>query len=176
MIALNVLAAWLLADFLTGLVHWWEDRILKPSRIGFLNNILDDNELHHSKPTALTVYSYWQNINTSVIFTIPLSFAAFWIGAPVVVWLAIFFASFGNLVHRFAHEPQRKRPLAVRFLQFVGIFISHDHHFSHHYSAPGQVITKDETTWRYCPMTNWVNPVLDRVKFWRALEIVIGHI
>jgi hypothetical protein len=47
----TVLFAWLLADFISGLVHWWEDRaMLSESRFPFINGVRLDNERHHKNP------------------------------------------------------------------------------------------------------------------------------
>lgn len=170
---MTILFAWLLADFLSGLIHWWEDRVLVgPSKFAFVNRIKADNDLHHSKPAALTRETYWGNINTSVPVAWPLALGLFLIGCPTVIWLAVFFASFANLVHRFSHMPKRKIPRVVRFLQWTRLFISVDHHAKHHFDENG-VIEKQNTTIRYCPMTGILNPVLDRLRFFHLLELFL---
>lgn len=166
----TVLSAWLLADFLTGIAHWAQDKVLvKATGIKFLDEIKRDNDRHHSSPGTLLRHTYWENVNTSVPLTIPICLGLIWLGAPQVLWLAVFFASFANIVHRLAHEPKLKLHPAVRWMQDTGLFISYDHHWVHHADADG-LIEKQNTTVRYCPMTNWLNPILDRIGFWRLLE------
>lgn len=167
---LKILSAWLLADFLSGIVHWLEDKVLLgESRFEFLNGVKRDNDLHHAKPSAMTRFSLWQNMNTTAVITFPLSAGLWLVGAPMIAWLSILFASFANVVHRFAHMPRGKVPLIVRWLQSIGLFISFDHHHSHHFDDRG-LIPKDKSTARYCPMTCWLNPILDHVGFFRQLE------
>lgn len=160
---MTILFAWLLADFLTGLVHFAQDRLLlEPSRFLFINRIKLDNDLHHAKPAAMTRFSMWENINTSAPYTIPVAGCLFLLGCPTVIWLALFFASFANLVHRFAHLPKAKVPPLVKAVQWTGLFITFDHHHVHHFDKNG-TIKKEVTTVRFCPMTNWLNPILDKV-------------
>lgn len=170
---MTILFAWLLADFLTGLVHFAQDRLLLwESRFKFINQVKADNDLHHRRPGAMLQYSVWENINTSVPIAWPASAILFALGCPTVVWLAFFFAGFGNAVHRLSHAPKSKRNRLVKFLQWTGIFISFDHHHKHHFDAKG-LVEKENTTVRYCPMTNWLNPILDGVRFFDFLAYLL---
>lgn len=168
---LTVLSAWLLADFFAGVVHWAQDKFLnEPTKYAFLNSIRADNDLHHDWPAAMAQLTLWQNLNTSA----PPAWAAaavLWAwSAPAVVWLAMVFAGFGNAVHRFAHMPKGKVPAMIRGLQWAGLFISADHHRGHHFDADGLMLPKKWASQRYCPMTNWLNPALDRIRFWKFAE------
>lgn len=168
-----ILASWLLADFITGIVHWYEDRYLTGnSKFIFINGIAEDNKLHHSQPWQLTEFSHWQNINTSAVIAWPICLVLFIAGAPTIVWLSVFFASFANLVHRYAHINQKKVPFLILQMQEIGLFISFEHHLKHHCDENG-LITGAQTTIRYCPMSNWVNPVLDTIKFFVFLEYLL---
>lgn len=163
--------AWILADFISGIVHWAQDRLLIEPKSRFLKSVQADNELHHDRPAAMLSFTPLENINTSVIVAWPLALLLFIIGAPPVIWLAVFFASFGNLVHRFAHLPRAKLPRIIKVLQSTGVFISVAHHAKHHFDEMG-VIGRMSTSRRYCPMTNWLNPILDRFGFFNFLETV----
>lgn len=167
---LTVLGAWLLADLLTGIVHWAQDKLLvSESRFSILNDIKADNDLHHAKPAAMIRYSWWENINTSVPYAWPVALVLFLVGAPMLIWLVVFFGSFANLIHRFSHLPKGKLNWFLRFMQRTGLFISVDHHKEHHFDKNG-VVRKENTTGKYCPMTNWLNPWLDLIGFFSALE------
>jgi hypothetical protein len=166
----TILLAWLLADFLSGIVHWAEDRRLtKETRWAFLNSLKADNDLHHASPAALTRLSWYQNLSTSLPFTAPLAALLMLIGAPAVIYLTLYFVGFANLIHRWAHEPRGKLPWPVLAIQSTGLFITFKHHWGHHADENG-LVTKEQASVRYCAMTNWLNPVLDRVGFWRLLE------
>ena len=173
MIALELLAAWLFADFLAGVVHWIEDKVFVKTTMHILTGVVKDNELHHVKPTAMLSHSWWGNISTGVVIAWPFSLALWLFGAPTVLWLSVFFASFGNLVHRFAHMPRAKVPRLVRILQCTGLFITFKQHAEHHYEGR-LLLSKESAHRRYCPMTTWLNPLLDRVGFFRGLEWLIG--
>jgi hypothetical protein len=167
-LAIEVLAAWFFADFFSGLGHWFQDRVMtKPFKNQLLESIRLSNELHHDRPGAMLKYSWFENVNTTLVFTAPLAIALFLIGAPVVLWLAVFFLSFSNLIHRFSHT--RKVNGFIKIGQGIGIFASFGHHFQHHFDKDG-VIRKDDSTIRYCVMTDWVNPILDRIGFFDRLE------
>jgi hypothetical protein len=57
----------------------------------------------------------------------------------------------------------------VRAVQRTGLFISPSHHSGHHYSA-GALVSRERSTIRFCVMTDWCNPVLDRLGVFRALN------
>lgn len=158
-ICAQVLIAWLLADLVTGAVHWFEDKYLDPTKtLNFLTNVAEDNDLHHRRAAA-----GW-----------PTAFVLWLIGAPLWLWLAAFFASFGNLIHRWAHMPDRKLPLWIRTMQATGLFITHEHHDTHHRSML-RLIPKHLAGYRFCPMTNWVNPLVDHIGLWYGLEWLFGR-
>lgn len=174
MIAFQILCAWLLADFGSGVVHWAEDRLLnETSRFQFLNGIKADNDLHHHRPGAMVQFTLWENINTSAPFTLPLSAVLLYLGAPLVITMAVFFATFANIIHRWAHMPPRAVNPLIKFMQSIGLFISFEHHLRHHFNSKG-LVRKEDTTGKYCPMTSWLNPLLDYVRFFYLLERLIG--
>lgn len=163
---MSILFAWLVADFISGLVHWYEDRaMVGASRFEFLNGVRMDNERHHQQPGYLVRYSWWENINTTapIAWTaaIVLYFALGWHFAAFV----FAFLGIGNLVHRWAHEPPSKLPFWVVLLQKTGLFISASHHSGHHFSK-GKLVAREDSKIRFCVMSNWLNPLLDYVKFW----------
>jgi len=166
---ITILPAWLLADFLAGLVHWYEDHYLdNDSRFSFINRLSRDNDNHHWFPNDLAYNSFWQNINTTVYIAGPLCLILLLIGAPTIFWLTAFFGSFANAVHAAGHRPYFSHNYIVRFFQWTGLFISFKHHKTHHYKK-WRTIKKQDTTIRFCPMTNWLNPILDYVNFFGYL-------
>jgi len=167
---LTVLLAWLFADFLTGIIHWLQDKHLSENpKYSWLTEISADNQIHHKSPGLFTTYSVWDNIGTSVMVSLPLSLMLFFIGSPTIIWLGVFFASFGNLIHRWSHMHSSKLNRFIRFMQWTGLFISIEHHRQHHFKN-GVIITRQESFDKYCPMTIYLNPVLDKINFFRAKE------
>jgi hypothetical protein len=167
---MTYLFAWLIADFISGVVHWWEDRSSTTnSSIAFLNQVRLDNERHHKMPGYLTRYSWWSNINTTAPFAWTAAVISFFLGAPDLMWLVLFFLGFGNLVHRWAHDSKSRRPYIVRVLQAIGLLISENHHAGHHFEGV-HLVKREESRYRFCVMSNWLNPWLDAVDFWGKLE------
>ena len=172
----QVLLAWILADIITGIVHWYEERYMA---FGYkwevLNEINRDNKLHHMKPTAMLKSTPWENIRYSVYVGVPFALVFYFIGLPVCIWLGTIFACFGNLVHRWSHTPDRQLPRWIKFGQWTGLFIDKQQHDEHHYyAAGGLILDKEDSTRRYCPMSKWNNRWLDAIHFWDFLEWVLG--
>lgn len=169
-----LLWAWLIADFVSGLIHWWEDRaFVGQSRFEFLNGVRADNERHHKEPTYLLKFSWWGNINTTAPLSWALSLVLFLMGAPTVIVLATFFMGFGNLIHRWSHERTSARPRIVTLIQKIGLFSSPSHHAGHHFKR-GKLVMREDAQIRYCVMTNWLNPILDYINFFQFLELIFN--
>lgn len=176
MIATQILIAWLLADFITGIVHWIEDRYMDATHsLEFARGIATDNILHHDEPAAMCKNTPWENMRSAAVFAWPAGFAAWYCGAPLWLWLGLTFSAFGNLIHRFAHLPKRDVPRIIRAMQELGLFISAKHHATHHY-AMGNKTSKANANAAYCPMTDWVNPFIDRLRLWKWLEWALSWI
>lgn len=169
-----IIAAWFLADFLSGFFHWFEDKCLDGnSRFSFIRQVAEDNERHHTTPTALCGSSIWGNIDTSAVIAWPVCAILWALDVSPVIYMAVFFASFANLIHMWSHEKRWRVPKPVRWLQHIGIFCSQIHHAGHHYSR-GKIIEKKDASIRYCVMTDWLNPVLDYINFFGTLELIFG--
>ncbi len=166
--AVQVALLWLLADFLTGLIHWWEDAYGNPSwpLVGKL--VIEPNLEHHKNPRLLLKGTYWHRINTSLA-------AALLIG--VVLWLAGFhswqmvvcllFSAQGNEIHAMGHRTDKENGRIVLFLQKMGIVQRRKTHGWHH-KAPYDT--------NFCVMTEFLNPVLNAIGFWKKLEWFVLHI
>lgn len=176
MIVVKTLSAWLFADFLAGMYHWAQDRYMPvTSKSRLVRALALDNQVHHAKPTQMLIYSYVENIKYTAIVTLPLTVLLMGIQAPIWLTLAVFFATFSNLIHRFGHTPKRKLPRWIRGLQEFGLFISPEHHDIHH-RHDGKLVTKCDAHHAYCPMTDWVNPVIDRLHVWETFEWMLARI
>lgn len=162
MIALQIVAAWLLADAMSGLAHWILDRRLRSG--GRFASLVEDNVQHHARPEGILEFTHWQNVRGSLL-SIGLAGMTRGLGAPLIVWLAFVFLFFGNLVHRWAHERRDQIPYVVRVLQRLGIFQSPAHHALHH-RCSGRLVKREESTRRYCVMSNYMNALLE----WRPPE------
>lgn len=125
-------------------------------------------------PSYFLRFSYWQNINTTAPFAWSFALIALACGSNSIVWLALIFMGLGNLVHRWAHENPRNVPRLVRWLQAIGIFISYKQHREHHWEWKHTLaLERHEAHRRYCVMSSWLNPILDRGGFFKLLELML---
>ena len=153
-----VLVCWLAADFLSGFWHWAEDRYFRSHWPVIGKYIAIPNDRHHEKPAEFLRDGYWQRNYTTMI-PAGLLFA---MAAPSWWALIFVFVSQANEVHAFAHKKASKW---VRTLQEMGVLQCPRHHGVHH-RAPNNS--------HYCVMSNWLNPLLDRLKFWQGMECFLG--
>lgn len=159
---LTIAAAYLFADFLSGVAHWLEDRYFMPDWPWIGKHISAPNELHHADQTAFLAGSYWHRNWTTILPAGAGALLAFLCGAPLWLVLAFVFASQGAQVHTWAHRRPKWR--VVRGLQEFGVLQSARQHAEHH-RAPHSC--------NYCAMTDFLNPVLERLQFWTAAEAVL---
>ncbi len=80
------------------------------------------------------------------------------------VIVCLLFCIQGNEVHAMSHRPDKNTGPLVRLLQKTGIFQSKKMHRWHH-KAPYET--------NFCIMSDFVNPILNRIGFWRKLEMLI---
>lgn len=167
LILAKLLAGWLIADLLGGFVHWLQDRVLTEFTpvLGWI--VVVPNRRHHRDPMAFAARSVIARNGTT------------WFAAGVVslMWLALFGPSLvwfsatiggavSSSVHFLTHQPRRANR-AIRILQEIGLLQSAAHHAGHH---------RPPSDRRYCPLTGWVNPVVDGLGVWRRLEHALSAI
>lgn len=165
-ILLQLLLGWLLADLLTGLAHWIEDRVLWSTMPLLGRWIVIPNRLHHADPMAFLSSSAWARNNTTWAATAAVALPWLLLGGFSYVWLG---ALAGGLaateIHVRAHRNAGAGPWAV--LQEIGIVQSTGQHARHHRGAMDS---------RYCVLTDWLNPILDTAGVWVRLEAALGLI
>lgn len=163
--ALEAFGAWLVADFLTGLVHWWEDAYAKAEWPLLGPLVAEPNLLHHRDPRAMTRLPWWRNVEVPLIAGL-LAMAG--LGAfHALRWplaLAILLAAFTNLVHRWAHQNPAENGRLITWMQAKGLIQSRAQHARHH---------RWPRKSHYCPLTNALNPWLEKLDFWHRLERAI---
>lgn len=163
----QALVGWLLADFLSGLFHWWEDRVGSESIPVLGKWVVGPNRLHHREPLAFTRSGVIWRSSTTWVVAGAISLAWLFAFGPSVVWA---FATIGGLivneVHRWAHVPAQA-PAFVTMLQETGLFQSPRHHRGHHTAISDS---------HYCVLTDLLNPLLDRIGLWAGLESALTAI
>lgn len=161
MLLLEIFAAWLTADFVVGLVHWWEDRYGDPAWPILGRLVVEPNIRHHSDPRSFLSGNYWHRNYSSILPAAVVAAVSLACGEWWLLLVAVF-ASQGNEIHGWAHQ---KCSRFVRGLQMTGLLHSPEQHADHH---------ERPFSTNYCTMTDWMNPVLERVRFWRGLEAVFS--
>ena len=161
----QIFLLWIAADFITGVIHWWEDTYGNPNWPIIGKYVVEPNLIHHKQPTKLLEGSYWNRIDTS-FFAVAAIGAIFWLFGlhSWQIAVCLLFCMQGNEIHAMTHRPDRLNGKVVLFLQKTGIFQSKKMHRWHH-KAPYET--------NFCIMSDFVNPILNVVGFWRKLEYLI---
>ncbi len=167
----SLIAAVLLADLASGLVHWAEDAYarVKPGRkLGLINKIAQENDLHHERPRAFLSKSWWASSWDLAFVAAALLAAAWGLGrlTPAVALFALLTAN-ANQLHKWTHQSPSEKPWWVTRLQRAYLLQTPRHHGRHHQGA------KDS---HYCVVTNFLNPLLEEVGFWRLLESLVERL
>jgi ubiquitin-conjugating enzyme E2 variant len=174
-VALALVSGVLAADLLTGLIHWacdtWGDeRSRRPGA-----QLIRDFREHHRRPQAMLAHD-WVEVNGEAAAAAAVPLAVMALGGVHVALLehpagyafagsAIVVSALSNQIHQWAH--MHAPPRFAHRLQRAGLILSRRRHALHH-RAPCVV--------RYCITTGWMNPALDAIGFWRALEARISRL
>jgi len=161
---MNFFICILIADFISGIGHWLEDTYGNPN-IKYGASIVHANIEHHSTPRSFLGRTYWYRNNSLIIFFTLIPVIAFLIGwGSWELTFTCLLLSQTNEIHAFAHRKKSETPKLILCLQEMGFLQSSRHHAVHH-QRPYQ--------YRMCIITNFLNPILDGLKFWHFMELVI---
>ncbi len=165
LILVHVFLLWLLADFITGVVHWWQDAYGNPTWPILGKYVIEPNLLHHQDPRHMLKVSYVNRVNTSLI-TAGILITIFWLSGwhSWQMIVCLLFCSQGNEIHAIAHRSDKENGKFLMFFQKLGIVQRRKTHGWHH-KAPYDT--------NFCVMTEFLNPVLNKINFWTRLEWTI---
>jgi ubiquitin-conjugating enzyme E2 variant len=173
-VGISMIGGFILADFLSGVAHWAGDTV-GDEQTPFLGpNFVKPFRMHHVDPKDITRHDFIETNGNSSIVAVPVLLVALFImpNKPglhvyltVLLASAAFFIFCTNQFHKWAHAD--RAPRVVRWLQRVGIILSPEHHAIHH-AAPHDKY--------YCITVGWMNPILQKLRFFRACEAVIGWV
>lgn len=156
-----------LADFISGLVHWAADTF-GSARTPVFGNFVSTFRVHHSDPEDITRHDPIEANADVFLFSAPVHLALLlFVRESFALWLmfGLFLASYPNSqIHKWAHL--QGRPRWVTRLQRLRVLLSPEHHAHHHSGSH---------TESYCITTGWLNPLLDRTRFFRGLEWLLGR-
>jgi plasmanylethanolamine desaturase len=163
---------YLLSDLLSGLVHWIGDTIGDEQTPVIGRHFVTPFRMHHVDPKDITRHDFIETNGNNSIVSVPV-LVGVWAVLPeergwlyytcvVVAWSA-FFVFCTNQFHKWAHAD--KAPRLARVFQRWGLILRPSHHDIHH-AAPHDKY--------YCITVGWLNPVLAKVRLFRALEWLVG--
>jgi ubiquitin-conjugating enzyme E2 variant len=81
------------------------------------------------------------------------------------VWLFAILGANANEFHKWEHRTRKENGRIISCLQDIKILQSAKHHALHH---------TDPKNSHYCTITNFLNPVLDGIRFWDRLEWLLA--
>jgi ubiquitin-conjugating enzyme E2 variant len=157
-------------DFISGIVHWAADtygsedmRIIGPS-------LVKPFRLHHIYPRDICTHGLVETTGNVCILAVPVLSVCLYLmwlapGSGVLAFAVVSFSLMAvatvatNQFHKWAHQ---EHPSALaRWLQQKRLVLEPEHHKRHH-THPFDV--------NYCITNGWLNPLLNRLRFFRRLE------
>ncbi len=171
----EILLAVVFCDFVSGLVHWFADTYGSESTPIIGKSLIGPFRNHHLFPSSITEHDFIETngstfllancwLGISILLSIPSTFSA----------LSSILIAFTNQFHKWAHldiEPKSLQAHRTQLFRssFVRRFLplSGDHHRNHHQGDHLQ---------GYCITFGVLNPLLDRLKFFRLMEKFIKRL
>lgn len=169
----GLLAGFLLADFASGLVHWMADRYFDPTTPLLGPALIAPFREHHEDALAMTRHDFFEVSGNNALVSLPIGLGLLAFPQPTSTYALVLSAtlmSFGGFVvatnqfHCWAHV--RRPPTIVKRLQRAGLLLSAETHRVHHRRAHDRA---------YCVTSGWMNPLLDGIGFFPALENLIAR-
>ena len=154
------------AEFAAGVVHWLEDAYVREDTPLIGTFVGRPNTIHHHFPRYMTRHSWWQSSWDLVLLSVILLSGAWCFGLLTwQVWLFAILAANANEFHKWTHRTRRENGFLITFFQDIYLLQTAKHHARHH---------TDPKNSHYCTITNFLNPLLDGLRFWDGLEWLIA--
>lgn len=164
----SIVGGMVLADFLSGVAHWALDTWGSTATPVFGLLIRSFRE-HHVKQTAMCDHDWIETngdnslpINPVLLGASMFAVTKETVGYHTFVVTLSMFVAITNQCHKWAHEV-RPHPLA-KLAMNLGLIINPINHRVHHSGDHDK---------SYCITTGWLNPFLDKIRFWRHLETIV---
>jgi plasmanylethanolamine desaturase len=162
----QIVATVFAAEFVAGLVHWFEDAYVRENTPLIGRFVGRPNTIHHHFPRYMTRHSWWQSSWDLTLLATTLVIAAWCFGLLTwQVWLFAILAANANEFHKWEHRTRKENGRLISFLQDIKLLQTSRHHALHH---------TDPKNSHYCTTTNLLNPVLDTLRFWDGLEWLLA--
>jgi len=159
----------MVADFLSGIVHWACDTWGTLNTPVFGKSLIRSFREHHVDPTAITRHPFAETCGNSFSVTLPLVAICSFLDMslhPYLKFTSIVFCwlAFTNQIHKWAHT--YKPPTFVKYLQKYRVILQGKTHNYHHFSP----YDRD-----YCITTGWMNPLFLKLDLWKKMEKAITY-
>jgi ubiquitin-conjugating enzyme E2 variant len=162
---IEVAACVLVADFLSGFFHWLEDAYGQEHWPITGRHITRPNIRHHRDPGYFTRHAWLETARVLLVLGTAILLGAWALGA--LSWQVAFVVAIGvnaNEIHKWAHRSRRQNGRLISLLQDLGVLQSAGHHARHH---------RETKATHYCVVTNYLNPLLERIHLWAGLERMV---
>jgi len=155
------------AELVAGTVHWFEDAYVREDTPLVGRMLGRPNVIHHHYPRQMTRNNWWQSSYDLVIIAVCIITTSWFAGVLTwQVWLFAILSANANQIHKWTHQTRKENGPVIAWLQDIRILQTPKHHLIHH---------KDPKNSHYCTMSNYLNPVLDAIHFWEAIEWVLAR-
>lgn len=170
-IAGATLLGFVIADFMSGVIHWAFDRYGTVDTLVFGPNFIAPFREHHLDPKGITKHDFIETNGNNCISTVPFLIAAAsinpaWGNFALLVACSLaamcLFVFGTNQFHKWAHDDNP--PAYAVLLQQWHLILDKPGHDIHH--------TPPYTRY-YCITTGWLNPVLNKLRFFERAEDLI---
>ena len=163
--------AWILADFVSGLVHWFADTYGADDTPLFGPWLIKPFRQHHLYPRDICTHNLVVTIGNSCTLAVPFQAGVLYLllsdddVSVTEAALAFTFNLFAmamvatNVLHKWAHA--EKTNWLISRLQHSRLLLSPGHHHLHH-TQPFDS--------NYCITNGWLNPLLEKLRFFRNIE------
>lgn len=159
-----------LGDLVSGLVHWTADTYFSEETPIIGQSLVKPFRLHHLYPRDICTHDLVTTVGNVCIIAVPvLAFCIYllwtWDDSSWLAFLILCVALMSlatvltNQFHKWAHQERPSR--MVRLLQRTRLVLPPAHHQVHH-TKPFNM--------HYCITNGWLNPLLNKVGFFRGME------
>jgi ubiquitin-conjugating enzyme E2 variant len=152
----------LAADFVVGVFHWIEDAYLREDCPVPGELIARPNILHHYRPRHLLKHSWIASCWAPWLVAALVVMGAWALESLIpAIWVFAGLVGNANQIHKCTHRSRRENGPWINLLHDLRILQSSRRHAIHH---------TDPKSTHYCVITEFLNPLTERMRFWTHLE------
>jgi len=175
LVAGAILAGLLVADMVSGVVHWAADNWGNPKWPILGPGFIQPFRNHHVDPTDISRHDFVELNGNNCIVSLPVFYVAGWMSDHLTPGYGLFASAFflslalwvfgTNQFHAWAHT--ENPPRLVRALQRTGMLLSPRHHDVHHVAPHAR---------HYCITNGWMNLPLEYLKLFAIIEWTVSRL